>query len=158
MDLKYSNACKEVLVLFNYFLDENDMSKIPDEQIKYLNENANQQYNYVVDESKELEEQEITKEAKAIIISLYKKYFATDEQKKKVNEILVIRDNSQNTSKQFFNSLEEINKYQNSIKEKAETKLSDSIENSDKALVKSEESIWKRILNKILKRFLGRSD
>ena len=32
MDLKYSNACKEVLVLFDYFLDENDLSKIPEKQ------------------------------------------------------------------------------------------------------------------------------
>ena len=54
MDLKYSNACKEVVVLFDYFLDENDLSKILEKQMKHLRENANQQYTYIVDESKVL--------------------------------------------------------------------------------------------------------
>ena len=96
MDLKYSNACKEVLVLFEYFLDEEDLSKIPEKQIEYLKKNANQQYDYVIDESKELEEQKMSKESKAIIISLYKKYFATNEQKKIVDDILAILDKQKN--------------------------------------------------------------
>lgn len=54
MDLKYSNACKEVMVLFDYFLDENDLSKIPEKQMKHLRKNANQQCTYIVDESKVL--------------------------------------------------------------------------------------------------------
>lgn len=156
MDLKYSNACKEVVTLFDYFLDENDLSKIPEKQIKYLREKANQQYNYIVDESKTLEEQEISKEAKAIIVSLYKKYFATNEQKKKVDEIIAILDRQKNTKKykkinnSGFNTLEEALKYKNSINDRAENKSNEIIE--DKALVKSE-SIWKKIINKISRFF-----
>ncbi len=152
MDLKYSNACKEVVMLFDYFLDENDLSKIPEKQIKHLRENANQQYTYIVDESKVLEEQEISKEAKAIIVSLYKKYFATNEQKKKVDEIIAILDRQKNikrTNDSGFNSLEEALKYKNSIKENEAIKMS---ENNEKALIKSE-SIWKRIISKISKIF-----
>ena len=96
MDLKYSNACKEILVLFDYFLDKNDLSKIPEKQIEHIKKMANQQYNYIIDESKELEEQEISKEAKAIIVSLYKKYFTTSEQKRKVDEIIAILDRQKN--------------------------------------------------------------
>lgn len=156
MNLKYSNACKEVVVLFDYFLNENDLSKIPEKQIKYLREKANQQYNYIVDESKTLEEQEISKEAKAIIVSLYKKYFATNEQKKKIDEIIAILDRQKNTKKykkinnSRINTLEEALKYKNSINDRAENKPNEIIE--DKALVKSE-SIWKKIINKISRFF-----
>lgn len=153
MDLKYSNACREVVTLFDYFLDENDLSKIPEKQIKYLREKANQQYNYIVDEYKTLEEQEISKEAKAIIVSLYKKYFATNEQKKKIDEIIAILDRQKNTKKfnnSGVNTLEEALKYKNSINDRAENKSNEIIE--DKALVKSE-SIWKKIINKISRFF-----
>ena len=155
MDLKYSNACKEVMVLFDYFLDENDLSKIPEKQIEYIKKNANQQYNYIIDESKELEEQEISTEAKAIIVSLYEKYFATNEQKKKVDEIIAIIDRQKNIKKNnysSFNNLEEALKYKNSIKKNEEIKPSVNIEKNGKALVKSE-SIWKRIMSKISKIF-----
>lgn len=155
MDLKYSNACKEVVMLFDYFLDDNDLSKIPEKQIEHLKENANKQYNYIVDESKVLEEQEISKEAKAIIVSLYKKYFTTNEQKKKVDEILAILDRQKNikkTNNSGFNNLEEALKYKNSIKESEEVNSNENIENNEKALVKSE-SIWKKIINKISKFF-----
>ncbi len=155
MDLKYSNACKEVLVLFDYFLDENDLSKIPEKQIEHLKKNANPQYNYVVDEYKALEEQEITKETKALIISLYKKYFTTNEQEKKVDEIIAILDRQKNikkTNNSYFNNFEEYLKYKNSIKENAEIKSNENIENNEKALIKSE-SIWKKFINKISKIF-----
>lgn len=153
MDLKYSNACREVVTLFDYFLDENDLSKIPEKQIKYLREKANQQYNYIVDEYKTLEEQEISKEAKAIIVSLYKKYFATNEQKKKIDEIIAILDRQKNTKKfnnSGVNTLEEALKYKNGINNRAENKSNEIIE--DKALVKSE-SIWEKIINKISRFF-----
>lgn len=155
MDLKYSNACKEVVVLFDYFLDENDFSKIPEKQIEHIKKNANQQYNYIIDESKVLEEQEISKEAKAIIVSLYKKYFTTNEQKKKVDEIISILDRQKNikkTNSSGVNNLEEALKYKNSIKENEEIKQSENIEKNEKALVKSE-SIWKKIISKISKIF-----
>ncbi len=151
MDLKYSNACKEVVVLFDYFLDENDLSKIPEKQIKHLRENANQQYTYIVDESKMLEEQEISKEAKAIILSLYKKYFATAEQKRKVDEIVELLDRKKNIKKitnTGFNDLESALKYENRIEASTENKTIGSTENSDKYLIKSE-NIWKKIMNKI---------
>lgn len=152
MDLKHSNACKEVVVLFDYFLDENDLAKIPKKQMEYLKKNANQQYDYIVDKSKALEEQKISKETKAIIISLYKKYFTTNEQKKKVDEIIAALDRQKNikrTNNLGFNSLDEALKYKNSIKENEEIEMS---ENNEKALVKSE-SIWKKIINKISKFF-----
>ena len=134
MDLKYSNACKEILVLFNYFLDEDDLSKIPEKQIEHLKKNANQQYNYVIDESKELEEQEISKEAKAIIVSLYKKYFTNNEQKRKVDEIISILDEPKNirkTNNSGFNNLEEALKYKNSKKENVEIKSNKNNENNE---------------------------
>lgn len=155
MNLKYSNACKEVLVLFDYFLDENDLSKIPEKQIEYLRQNANQQYIYFVDETKELEEQEMSKEAKAIIISLYKKYFANKEQRKKIDEIVSIMDkqgNIKKTNNSGFNNLDEVLKQKNVVNDNEEIKTNGDIEIDGKSLVKAE-SIWKKIINKISKFF-----
>ena len=151
MNLKYSNACKEILVLFDYFLDEEDLSKIPKKQIDHLKKNVNQQYNYVIDESKTLEEQEISKEAKAIIICLYKKYFATGEQKRKIDEILYTFDKQKNIKKynsSGFNNIEDALKY-NGIKDNTEIK---SNTDDEKALIESN-SLWKKIINKISKFF-----
>ena len=152
MNLKYSNACKEVLVLFDYFLDEDDLSKIPQKQIEHLKKNANQQYNYVIDESKTLEEQEISKEAKAIIICLYKKYFATDEQKRKIDETIYNFDKQKsikNDNNSIFNSIEDTLNHNNSIKNNMEIKPNVT---NEKSLVESN-SLWKKIINKISKFF-----
>ena len=77
MNIKYANACTEVLTLFEYFLVEEDFNKIPSEQIEHMRKMANPNYSFVIDKTKELEEQTISKEAKAIIVSLFQNYFAS---------------------------------------------------------------------------------
>ena len=85
MKTNYSNACTEVLTLFDFFLDKDDYDKIPLKQIEYMKKVANTNYTYIVDENKELEEQAISIEARAIIISLYKKYFANPSERNRID-------------------------------------------------------------------------
>ena len=45
-------------------------------------------YNFTINPNIDLSEQNILKETKALIVTLYEDYFATEEQKEKINEIL----------------------------------------------------------------------
>lgn len=151
MDFTYSNACKEVITLFDYFLDENDFAKIPARQIEHIKKQANQQYIYIIDERKSLEEQKISKEAKAIIINIYKKYFVNAEKRLKIDQYISNIDRPKNIDKKTnvgFNSLEEALKYKNDEKN-MEIHLDTT---NEKSLVQSE-NIWQKIIRKILRIF-----
>lgn len=154
MDKKYANACKEVIVLFDYFLAENDLAKIPEEQLEYIKQNANQDYIYCVDENKALEEQEISQEAKAIILSLYKKYFTTAEQKKKVDEILYLyrQKNIRKSDNVNYNIFGENSEVKVSLENSIESKKN---EETSYALIETQ-SLWKKITNKIFRIFRRR--
>ena len=45
-------------------------------------------YNFTINPEIDLSKQNISKEANAIMVNLFKEYFATEEQKTKINEIL----------------------------------------------------------------------
>ena len=153
MNSKYSNACKEVLVLFDYFLEESDLNKIPKEQMEYLKKNANHNYNYMIDTAKNLEDQDVSKEAKAIIISLYKKYFITSDKKKKVDEILELIDKQKKiklANKTRSTSLEEAFCYNK--KNEFQKEIDVNTKSTEQSLIKSE-SWWRKFINKILKKY-----
>ena len=94
VESSYANALTEVLTLFLHFLDEKDFEKIPREQLEYMKHHANFEYSYEIDYSKPLEEQKISKEASAIILSLYQKYFATPEESNQIYAYLREHDNN----------------------------------------------------------------
>ena len=87
VSLKYKKAYCEVLELLKY-LPKEEMLKIPKEKIKYFEENKDDSYEFKYDESKALQEQNISREANAIILTLFRDYFASDVQKEKLKQIL----------------------------------------------------------------------
>ena len=90
MDNNYRNACKEVVVLMDYFLSEDEYNRIPKEYINKLRECSNKDYDFKIDESKDLEEQKISVEAKAIIISIYKQFFSNNKEDELIDNILFL--------------------------------------------------------------------
>ena len=92
MDKKYRMAFVEVLEIVNYFPKE-EYVKIPAEKIEYMEKNKDTDFNFKIDPLKKLSEQNISKEGNAIIVKLYKDYFADTEEVKKINEILVLNNN-----------------------------------------------------------------
>ena len=90
MDNNYRNACKEVVVLMDYFLSEDEYNRIPKEYINNLRECSNEDYDFKIDKSKDLEEQEISVEAKAIIISIYKKFFSNNKEEELIDNIIFL--------------------------------------------------------------------
>lgn len=80
-------ACNEVLVLLK-MLPEAELKKIPEAEIKFLEEHRNVNYNFSVNPEIPINEVNISRKAKAILVVLWKKYFATDIQKQKLDKIL----------------------------------------------------------------------
>ena len=79
----YSNAYTEVYTILNC-LDEEELSKIPEETLSAIEENRNNEYYYELDEELELREQPMLAETKAILFNLFRDYLSTPEQKEKI--------------------------------------------------------------------------
>lgn len=88
---KYKNAYKEVLILLNHISKE-EYSRIPREKINYMMENQNNEYVFEYDKTLPLNEQNISREANAIILNLFDLYFANDIQKEKLRKILNLNE------------------------------------------------------------------
>lgn len=80
---KYACAYKEVIEILKYTKRE-DVNKIPKHKILLWKTNMKKDYDFKIDTSKTIEEQNLSKEAKAIIANIYKSYWATDYQKERI--------------------------------------------------------------------------
>lgn len=81
--MEFNNACYEVLEILKYVKNE-DLLKIPEEEIDVLKKNANYEYDFYYNPSKSLKEQSVSKLAKGIIAVYFSKYIASKEQKAKI--------------------------------------------------------------------------
>ena len=80
VSVAYARAYTEVLEILRHFSNE-EYSKIPESKIEYFKQNMDTNYNFSIDPSVDLKEQNISMEANAIIVSLFRDYFATDKQR-----------------------------------------------------------------------------
>lgn len=80
---KYAYAYKEVIEVLRHTKKE-DVCKIPSYKIllyaKYMNNN----YNFKIDETKNIEDQNLSQEAKAILANLYRDYWASTYQRQRI--------------------------------------------------------------------------
>ena len=86
-DNLYAKACTEVLEILSHFSEE-DFSKIPTDKIEFFEKNKDEDYEYKIDPDIDLSKQYISDEANAIIVGLYKEYFATEHQRNVLDDIL----------------------------------------------------------------------
>ena len=75
VDNKYAVAYSEVLEILKYIPIE-DYNKIPESKINLFKANANYENTFKYDPNKTLEEQNVSKIAKGIIILLFRDYWA----------------------------------------------------------------------------------
>ena len=83
---EYANACAEVLEILKSVKDE-DLKRIPNEEIEILKENANIEHEFLYDATKDIKDQNVSKAAKGIIANFFVKYIATMEQKQTITAI-----------------------------------------------------------------------
>ena len=146
VDIQYANAYTEVLEILKNISQE-DYNKVSKEKINLFEHNANKEYIFNYDSTKTLEEQNVSKTARAIISILFRDYWATDEQR---NKIKAFQNNKRH-------QIEEENrqKYNTDIfknrKNSAAEVINEQAENMQ--LVEYKENIFKRILRFFRKMF-----
>ena len=140
INTEYAKACTEVLAIISNMSIEN-FKKIPKELLKCLEENKDSEYNFQLDYSKSLNEQNISKFTTAILRNIYRDYWASEDVKQKI-------------------LLDEANKRYESEKIKRELYNPDNIfkninksnsrqQNTTAITITKEDSILKKILDKI---------
>ena len=67
----YKKAYTEVLEILNYFPND-EYSKIPQEKINFFEENKDSDYVFEINPNIDLSEQNISREANTILVSLYR--------------------------------------------------------------------------------------
>lgn len=138
----YACAYKEVIEVLKYTKRE-DVNKIPKSRILLWRINMNKDYDFKIDTTKTLEEQNLSKEAKAIIANIFKKYWATDYQKERIEakEKYDIEQMEKEKYKKYNPDDIFKNRKQNIQQEEVASKTV--------SMVEYREPLFKRILNKI---------
>lgn len=146
MNNTYSKAYTEVLEIIKYF-PEKEYSKIPKEKINFYKKNMDKNYNFKINPEIDLSNQNISAEANAIIINLFTDFFATENQKLKIKEIL---DSNQRKSDQLKREkYNPDNIFENKQSKLAEIPLKEV--NNNTSLVEYKESFFAK-----LKKFIFR--
>lgn len=94
----YAKAYTEVLEIISHLPSE-EYAKIPKEEIDFYRNNMDKNYNFTINPKIDLSEQNISKEANAIIVNIFQDYFATEEQKIKIKEILKLNKEKEEKAK-----------------------------------------------------------
>ena len=87
MENSFAMACTEVLEILKC-LPQDEYEKIPEYEIELLESQKDQSYKFSIDKSLQLQEISISKRANAIIVILWEKYFASQNEKVKLYSIL----------------------------------------------------------------------
>lgn len=138
----YACAYKEVIEVLKYTKRE-DVNKIPKSRILLWRINMNKDYDFKIDTTKTLEKQNLSKEAKAIIANIFKKYWATDYQKERIE-----------AKEKYDIEQMEKEKYQkynpdDIFKNRKQNIQQEEVASETVSMVEYKEPLFKRILNKI---------
>lgn len=106
----YAKAYTEIIEIISHFPDE-EYNKIPKEKIEYYENNMDKDYIFKIDPDVDLAEQDISREANAILVSLYRDYFASETEKEKIKRLLNINQQRIEEEKREKYNLENLFKY-----------------------------------------------
>jgi hypothetical protein len=116
IERRYAKAYTEVLEIISYFPRE-EYLKIPEERIQFYKNNMDPNYSFKINPLIDLSCQNISCEANAIIITLFRDYFANEEQKIKIKERLILNQNKKEEEKRKIYNPEDLFKQRKQIEE-----------------------------------------
>ena len=138
----YACAYREVIEILKY-TNQDDVNKIPSEKLLLWLDNMKEDYNFEIDEEKPLSEQNISKEAKAILANIFKEYWATDYQKQRIEE--KEKYDMEKLEREKYEKYNPNDIFKNKKQINIETdNISDNV-----AMVEYKESLFTKIFNKI---------
>lgn len=117
VDIKYANAYSEVLEILKYLTQE-DYEKIPKEKIEVFETNMNKDYAFNYNPDKTLQEQNVSETARTIIAILFRDYWATEEQRKRIIKVQQQEKNRIESKKQEKYNINEL--FKNNKKNKTQ--------------------------------------
>ena len=145
MNNLYAKAYTEVLEIINHF-SEDEYKKITKEKIDFYDKHKDRKYDFKINPNIDLAEQNISRKANAILVSLFRDYFATAKQKEILKNLL--QQNQEKLEKEKYLKYNPDN-----IFNKSNSNINDS---KDKvALVEIKNEVWyRKILNFFKRIFL----
>ncbi len=147
----YSKAYTEVFEIIKY-LPKEEYNKIPKDKIEFYKENMDINYKFHINPSIDLEKQNISKEANAILITIFRDYFATDKQKESLKRLL--SQNQQKLEQQKSQKYDSIELFNKPLMNKQNAKeLQENF--NETRLVEVKENYFVRFINFIKKIFKG---
>ena len=151
---RIKKALVELEEIFKKVVPKDKLEAIPNGFISFMKENKDNNYEFIYDTSKNLDEQELMQETKILFGMVYMDYWASSEEKKELNQKL--DENEKKYLEEVNNkySIEEIfkKKEQENTKKKEEQDKLQSVENLP---IEYSESIFRKIV-KFFKRLFGR--
>lgn len=144
MKKDYSRAYTEVYEVLKH-IPKNDMKKIPNKFIEFLEENMEQEASFIYNEALPFEKQEISDDGKLILAIIYRDYWASDEERKNIIEKEIADTECEEILKSQKYS------YENLFRKNVYKDIEDDNENSniDKQVVEYHENIIMKLLRKI---------
>ena len=143
MEKSYARAYTEVSEILRY-LPKEEYEKIPQEEIEFYSENSDKNYNFKINSNIPIEQQNISKEANAILVILFRDYIASELQKQKLERVLNYNlMQQQKIAKEQYNSND---LFKNNIENNHAPK---ELKQENTQLVEYKKSWIKTIFNKI---------
>ena len=149
---EYGEAAVEVLDILDN-TNKSDVDKIPSNFIKFLVDNASEDYKVNLDHSKLISEMNLKEQTKEILGVIYINWWCDKKDKenymKQIKELEMKRQaeiNEKYNPNKIFENKNKIQEYTN------ETKM-DTVQNETVTMIEYKESIFKKIWNKILSFF-----
>ena len=151
-ELEYGEAAVEVLDILDN-TNKSDVAKIPTSFIKFLVDNASEDYRVNLDHSKLISEMNLKEKTKEILGVIYINWWCDKKDKenytKQIKELEVKR---QEEIKEKYNP-NKIFENKNKVQEYTNATKVDTVQNEAVAMIEYKESIFKKIWNKILNFF-----
>ena len=139
---KYAKAYTEVLEILKH-IPEDEYEKIPKTEIQFYESYCDKSYKFEYDDSLRIDEQKISREANAVIISLYMNYFANEKQKGIITDIL--KQNTIDAEKEKSKKYDVNNMFsQKNISENLPIQINTKKENFIKKIINKVKSILKK--------------
>lgn len=149
---EYGEAAVEVLDILDN-TNKTDMDKIPSNFIKFLVDNASEDYKVNLDHSKLISEMNLKEKTKEILGVIYINWWCDKKDKenytKQIKELEIKR---QEEIKEKYNP-NKIFESKNKVQEYTNATKVDTVQNETVTMIEYKESIFKKIWNKILSFF-----
>lgn len=138
----YSKAFVEVIEILKH-IPKDEYEKIPKEKIEFFISNMDKEYEFNINPEIELSQQNISREANAIIVTIFRDYFLTEIKKEKLNRILQRNQDELEKEKRKRYNPDKIFDKKESAKPEVEEKINTALQEI------KEESIFQKIINYI---------